>query len=159
MGVPTSEVGYTSATTRREDHEVHKGHVVALERRKNPSTDVRVFKHSTSTLRDFAMQHMWLTAPRIENQKPEKRRREKIQIHSYGQNLQKMGCSHFRKQLIRFMYVCTTTVWTCFRKPEGHTFDCSEEIKFFMCFVDDGISSTLWTMCHFLFSFFYTCSH
>jgi hypothetical protein len=31
MGVPTSEVGYTSATTRRGDHEVHKGHVVALE--------------------------------------------------------------------------------------------------------------------------------
>jgi len=24
MGVPTSEVGYTSAMTRREDHEVHK---------------------------------------------------------------------------------------------------------------------------------------
>jgi hypothetical protein len=31
MGVPTSEVGYTSATTGREDHEVHKGLVVALE--------------------------------------------------------------------------------------------------------------------------------
>ena len=31
MGVPTSEVGYTSAMPRREDHEVHKGHVVALE--------------------------------------------------------------------------------------------------------------------------------
>jgi hypothetical protein len=30
MGVPTSEVGYTSATTGRGDHEVHKGHVVAL---------------------------------------------------------------------------------------------------------------------------------
>jgi hypothetical protein len=31
MGVPTSEVGYTSATIGRGDHEVHKGHVVALE--------------------------------------------------------------------------------------------------------------------------------
>ena len=31
MGVPTSAVGYTSAMSRREDHEVHKGHVVALE--------------------------------------------------------------------------------------------------------------------------------
>ena len=31
MGVPTSEVGYTPAMPRREDHEVHKGHVVALE--------------------------------------------------------------------------------------------------------------------------------
>jgi len=30
MGVPTSKVGYTSAMPRREDHEVRKGHVVAL---------------------------------------------------------------------------------------------------------------------------------
>ena len=30
MGVPASEVGYTPAVPRREDHEVHKGHVVAL---------------------------------------------------------------------------------------------------------------------------------
>jgi hypothetical protein len=30
MGVPTSEVGYASATTERGDHEVHKGHVVTL---------------------------------------------------------------------------------------------------------------------------------
>jgi hypothetical protein len=30
MGVPTSEVGYTSATTGRGDREGHKGHVVAL---------------------------------------------------------------------------------------------------------------------------------
>jgi hypothetical protein len=30
MGVPTSEVGYTSATAGRGEHEVHKGHVVAL---------------------------------------------------------------------------------------------------------------------------------
>jgi hypothetical protein len=34
MGVPTSEVGYTSATTGRGDHEVHKGHVVAFEKKK-----------------------------------------------------------------------------------------------------------------------------
>jgi hypothetical protein len=34
MGVPTSEVGYTSVTTGRGDHDVHKGHVVALERKK-----------------------------------------------------------------------------------------------------------------------------
>jgi hypothetical protein len=33
IGVPTSEVSYTSATTRRGDHEVHKGHVVALEKK------------------------------------------------------------------------------------------------------------------------------
>ena len=30
MGVPTSEVGYAPAMPRREDHEVHKRHVVAL---------------------------------------------------------------------------------------------------------------------------------
>jgi hypothetical protein len=30
MGIPTSEVGYTPAMPRREDHEVDKGHVVAL---------------------------------------------------------------------------------------------------------------------------------
>jgi hypothetical protein len=33
MGVPALEVGYTSATTGRGDHEVHKGHVVALEKK------------------------------------------------------------------------------------------------------------------------------
>ena len=34
MGVPTSEVGYTPAMPRREDHEIHKGHVVALEKKR-----------------------------------------------------------------------------------------------------------------------------
>jgi hypothetical protein len=34
MGVPTSEIGYTSATTGMRYHEVHKGHVVALEKKK-----------------------------------------------------------------------------------------------------------------------------
>jgi hypothetical protein len=34
MGVPTSEVGYTSATTGRGDHEAYKGRVVALGRKK-----------------------------------------------------------------------------------------------------------------------------
>jgi hypothetical protein len=33
MGVPASEVGYTSAITRRGDHEVHKGHVVAMDKK------------------------------------------------------------------------------------------------------------------------------
>jgi hypothetical protein len=33
MGVPTSEVGYTSATTGRGDYEVHKGHVVAFKKK------------------------------------------------------------------------------------------------------------------------------
>jgi len=35
MGVPTSEVGYTPAMPRREDHEVHKVHVVELEKKIN----------------------------------------------------------------------------------------------------------------------------
>jgi hypothetical protein len=34
MGVPALEVGYTSATTGRGDHEVHKGHVVALKKKR-----------------------------------------------------------------------------------------------------------------------------
>ena len=35
MGVPTSEVGYTSAMPRREDHEVRKGHVAGIGEKKN----------------------------------------------------------------------------------------------------------------------------
>jgi hypothetical protein len=35
MGVPTSEVGYALATTGKGDHEVHKGHLVALGEKKN----------------------------------------------------------------------------------------------------------------------------
>jgi hypothetical protein len=34
MGVPTSEVGYTSATIGRGDHKVHKGHTVAFGKKK-----------------------------------------------------------------------------------------------------------------------------
>jgi hypothetical protein len=30
MGVPPSEVSYTSVTAGRRDHEVHKGYVVAI---------------------------------------------------------------------------------------------------------------------------------
>jgi hypothetical protein len=37
MGVPNSDVGYTSATTGRGGHEVHKGHVVALGEKKTLS--------------------------------------------------------------------------------------------------------------------------
>jgi len=33
MGIPTSEVGYIPAMPRREDHEVHKGRVVALDQK------------------------------------------------------------------------------------------------------------------------------
>jgi hypothetical protein len=80
--------------------------------------------------------------------------REEFQINTYGQNLQKMGCSHFRKQLIWFIYICTTTVWTCFTKPEGHTFNCSEVVQLSlavpkdMCSGDVRTFSTLRPMCH-----------
>jgi hypothetical protein len=33
MGFPTLEVGYSSVTTGKGDHEVHKGYVVALEKK------------------------------------------------------------------------------------------------------------------------------
>ena len=39
MGVPFSEVGYTPAMPRREDHEVHIGHVVALDQKNIPWTE------------------------------------------------------------------------------------------------------------------------
>jgi hypothetical protein len=46
MGVPTSEVGYTSATTEKGDHEVHKGHVVALAKKTfSSSSNNNVKKH------------------------------------------------------------------------------------------------------------------
>jgi hypothetical protein len=35
MGIPTSEVNYTSATTGRGEHKVHKGNEVALATKKN----------------------------------------------------------------------------------------------------------------------------
>ena len=59
MGVPTSEVGYTPAMPRREDHEDHNGHVVVLGEKENiylltslnltheqlPDDDIYVSKH------------------------------------------------------------------------------------------------------------------
>jgi len=44
MGVPSSEVGYTPTMPRGEDHEVHKGHVVALEKKEKKSLLRFVFK-------------------------------------------------------------------------------------------------------------------
>jgi cytochrome c553 len=46
MGVPTSEVGYTPAMSRREDHEVHKGHVVALGKKKYFKDSVHISQHT-----------------------------------------------------------------------------------------------------------------
>ena len=42
MGVPTSEVGYTIATTRRENHESSYEHVVVLEKKKTLKREVSV---------------------------------------------------------------------------------------------------------------------
>ena len=51
MGVPTSEVGYTLAMPRREDHEVHKGHVVALEEKKKKKKKKKERKKKKTTFR------------------------------------------------------------------------------------------------------------
>jgi hypothetical protein len=51
MGVPTSEVGYIPAMPRREDHEVHKGHVVALGEEKKISIN------TCTTFGDHRSQH------------------------------------------------------------------------------------------------------
>jgi hypothetical protein len=43
MGAPPPDVGYTSATTWRGDHEVHKGYVVAFgkkERKKGCAIEI-----------------------------------------------------------------------------------------------------------------------
>jgi hypothetical protein len=50
MGVPTSEVGYTSATTGRGEHEVHKGHVVALEKKSLFFVEMHYSKTSLDTI-------------------------------------------------------------------------------------------------------------
>jgi len=43
MGVPTSEVGYTPAMPKREEHEVRKGHVVALGGKKEEEEEKKDF--------------------------------------------------------------------------------------------------------------------
>jgi hypothetical protein len=48
MGVPASEVSYTSAITGREDHEVHKGYVVALGRKKREIKNNEAIIHAKS---------------------------------------------------------------------------------------------------------------
>jgi hypothetical protein len=49
MDVPTSEVDYISATTVRGDHEVHKGHVVALGKKmitlRSPWRNILIFTY------------------------------------------------------------------------------------------------------------------
>jgi hypothetical protein len=52
MGVPTSEVGYTFATTGMGDHEVQKGHVVALGKKRNcKQTFLQQIKRTSRTIK------------------------------------------------------------------------------------------------------------
>ena len=53
MGVPTSEVGYTPAMSRREDHEVRKRHVVALGKKKSVQLLSEMFRILRITRRDI----------------------------------------------------------------------------------------------------------
>jgi hypothetical protein len=50
MGVPTLEVGYTSATTGRGDHEVHKVHVVVLGEKVSIEQNMHGIKIKTSNI-------------------------------------------------------------------------------------------------------------
>jgi hypothetical protein len=58
MGIPTSEVGYTSVTTGREDHEVLKGYVVALEKKNVPK--IRDFVRYMTDLSETQCKYMEL---------------------------------------------------------------------------------------------------
>jgi hypothetical protein len=55
MGFPPSEVDYTSATTGRGDHEVHKGHVMAL-KEKRVSGHTADKNMSTSPEREYEIE-------------------------------------------------------------------------------------------------------
>jgi len=59
MGVPTSEVGYTSTMPRREDHEVRQGHVGHwMKKQNNPITDL----DSPSEFKEVeAPRFLWVT--------------------------------------------------------------------------------------------------
>jgi hypothetical protein len=76
MGVPTSEVGYTSATLRRGDHEVHKGHVVALERERKKEK-------------------------REKTNKKEKKKRKKVRKKEKEKRKEKCQIIH-----IKFLFIC-----------------------------------------------------
>ena len=54
MGVPTSEVGYTPAMPRREDHEVHKGQVVLLEEKKTCNNAQQTFSINFNVFRGLS---------------------------------------------------------------------------------------------------------
>ena len=66
MDVPTSEVGYTPAMPRREVHEVHKRHVVALgEKKYSAVVDRRFAGRGVLTDRKQRRYSFWLTVWRL----------------------------------------------------------------------------------------------
>jgi hypothetical protein len=58
MGVPTSEVGYTSATTGRGDHQVHIGHVMALGKKHKHTHKLIKLMPETKGLRRNTLQNV-----------------------------------------------------------------------------------------------------
>jgi DNA-directed RNA polymerase subunit RPC12/RpoP len=76
---------------------------------------------------------------------------DRVQIHSYYHNLQNVGCSRFREQPVKFIYICRTAVWICFTNSEEQLFvtarvrytclDCSEQTHVSGLF---GADSRVW---------------
>jgi hypothetical protein len=58
MGIPSSQVGYTLATTRRADHEVHKGYVMELAQKTstaahNPRAEHQLINNHCESLKSY----------------------------------------------------------------------------------------------------------
>jgi hypothetical protein len=66
MGVPASEVGYTSATTGRKDHEVHNGHMVALEKERKKRHIVSTSSHNVLKRKRFQFSLSCVFSPSLE---------------------------------------------------------------------------------------------
>jgi len=60
MGVPTSEVGYTSAMAMREDHEVHKRTCGGIGRKKNISSAVELLLFRYGNVNSFLKKNIFL---------------------------------------------------------------------------------------------------
>jgi hypothetical protein len=56
MGVQALEVGYTSATAGRVNHEVPKGHVVALEKKNNWDTKLTYDRHNIAKICELSLE-------------------------------------------------------------------------------------------------------
>jgi hypothetical protein len=78
MGVPNSEVGYTSATTGRGDHEVHKGHVVALEKKDYVEASVSNSQNSFQNIRTIGRSRLLHPSNQVSKFNDEKQLNVKI---------------------------------------------------------------------------------